>query len=158
MTTVTLAAATGVNRFIAASGAVYYVDASGNITIPSDDVPAALQAGFLTPASGNLDGATIEDSTIGADAADTIGFYGATKIAQPASASQAAFTPSTLTAIAATVFSTAAAGVWGFSSSTVAKSYRTQVNKLIVDLPKVETLLIQMRADIVELGLLKGAA
>lgn len=164
MTTVTMAAPAGVTQFIGRDGTPYTVDASGNIAIPSNDVANALAAGFLSPTSGDIDGAAITDSIVGGasslgeNATDTIGFYGATPIAQPSGASQAAFTPSTLTSIGATVFSQAFTGIWGFSSSTVAKSYRTQINKIIVDLPKVSTLLLKIRANLVSLGLAKGGA
>lgn len=158
MTTVAMVAPEGVTTFIALSGVVYEVDSDGEIDIPSNDVPGAIAAGFLPPASGNLDGATISNSTIGDDAADTIGFYGATKVAQPSGASQAAYTPSTLTAIASTTFSQAFTGMWAFASSTVAKSYRTQINKLITDVPKISTLILELRANLVTLGLVKGSA
>lgn len=93
---------------------------------------------------------------------DTLSFFGYTPVAQRASASQAAFTAQTLTAIASITLSAVGtgslAGIWGFSSSTVGKSIRTQVNKVITDQVKQNILLFRMRADLVAYGLVKGAA
>lgn len=99
---------------------------------------------------------------VGEAATDKVGFYGVTPVVQPASASQAAFTAQTYTAVGTTTFSAtgtgAFAGVWGFASSTVAASIRTQLNKVITDMAKQNTLLLQLRAELVELGAIKGAA
>ncbi|MDO8683111.1 MAG: hypothetical protein Q7N50_06485 [Armatimonadota bacterium] len=99
---------------------------------------------------------------VGEAATDKVGFYGVTPVVQPASASQAAFTAQTYTAVGATTFSAAGtaayAGVWGFASSTVALTLRTQLNKVITDMAKQNTLLLQLRAELVELGAIKGGA
>src|SRR3990167_3878356 len=99
---------------------------------------------------------------LGEAVTDKIGMYGVTPVVQPASASQAAFTAQTYTAVGTTTFSAAGtgayAGVWGFASSTVALTLRTQLNKVITDMAKQNTLLLQLRAELVELGAIKGAA
>ena len=99
---------------------------------------------------------------LGEATTDKIGFYGTTPVVQPASASQAAFTAQTYTAVGTTTFSAAGtgayAGVWGFASSTVALTLRTQLNKVITDMALQNTLLLQLRAELVELGAIKGAA
>lgn len=73
-----------------------------------------------------------EGARLGQDAADLVGFYGATPVAQPASASQAAATSTTTT-----------------TSTTTA---------LTTDLDDVRVLVNQLRAELVTLGLIKGAA
>ena len=87
-----------------------------------------------------------------------LGFYGVTPVVQPASASQAAVTITAVTAIATTVFSTAAAGVWGFQSSTAATALVTRARQMQVDVEAVGVLLNQLRAELVALGLITGAA
>ena len=99
---------------------------------------------------------------LGEATSDKVGFYGTTPVVQPASASQAAFTAQTYTAVGTTTFSQAGtgayAGVWGFASSTVALTLRTELNKVITDMALQNTLLLQLRAELVELGAIKGAA
>lgn len=114
---------------------------------------SAFTATDLT-ATGNV---ALGDAT-----SDTLGFYGHSPAAQQASASQAAYTGQTFTAVATTVFSAvgtgALSGIWGFASSTVAKTLKPQINKLITDVGKVNTLLLEIRTNLVALGLIKGAA
>lgn len=66
----------------------------------------------------------------------TLGFFGATPTAQLASSSQAATASTAAVSVSATQ--------WGFSTSTQADAVITLVNRL--------------RADLVTLGLIKGAA
>lgn len=71
---------------------------------------------------------------IGASATlDYVGFFGATPVVQPTSASQAAVTTTASTTTTP----------WGFSTSTQADAIVTLVNKI--------------RADLVTLGLIKGS-
>lgn len=86
------------------------------------------------------------------------GFYGETPVVQPASASQAAVTITAVTAIATTVFSTAAAGVYGFQSSTAATALVTRARQMQVDVEAMGVLLNQIRAELVDLGLISGGA
>ena len=139
----------------AAFGSAWHVNAEAIYALLASD-GSGVGAGSFSDlsATGNV--------TLGNAVSDTIGLYGMTPTAQRASASQAAFTAQTYTAIATIAVSAvgtgALAGVWGFQSSTVAKSIRTQVNKIIVDSVKQNTLLLRMRADAIAIGAIKGAA
>lgn len=90
------------------------------------------------------------------------------------------------TAIAATTFSEAKTGMWAFASSTVAKTFQARINQVVVDLATIKarvdqgkvdlatvkarvdqakvdiaaitTLDNQIRANLVTLGIIKGAA
>ena len=86
------------------------------------------------------------------------GFFGASPVAQPASASQAAVTVTAVTAIATTVFSTAASGVYGFQSSTAATALVTRSRQMQVDIEAIGVLLNQLRSELVDLGLISGGA
>jgi hypothetical protein len=95
----------------------------------------------------------------GDDAAVTIGFYGATPVAQPASASQAAYTITAVTAIGTTTLSAAnTSAVFAFASSTAGNALVTRVDQMQVDMVAVGVLLNQIRSELVTLGLLKGSA
>lgn len=74
--------------------------------------------------------------TLQGTASSRIGFFGAATGAQPASASQAA--------VASTAAASVSATQWGYSTSTQANAIVTLVN--------------QLRADLVTLGLIKGSA
>lgn len=103
--------------------------------------------------------ATLKEIAVELGAA--LGFYGATPVAQPSGASQAAVTVTAVTALATTVFSAAMTGMWAFSSSTVAKTFQPRINQLIVDVAALKTLLNKVRAGLVPttgVGLLKGGA
>lgn len=91
-------------------------------------------------------------------ATDYLGFYGATPIVQPASANQAAVTVTLVTALATTVFSEAKTGMWAFGSSTAAQLFRTRINQAKVDIGAINVELTAIRAALVSLGLIKGAA
>lgn len=134
----------------AAFGQAWHVNSEAILALLASDGTAS--AGVFT------DLTSTGNTRLGNAVTDTIGLYGVTPVAQRAGASQAAYTASTLTALGTIAFSTAAAGVWGFQSSTAAKTIRTQLNKVITDLPKASTLLIRLRADLVALGAIKGAA
>lgn len=95
---------------------------------------------------------------LGEATTDKVALYGVTPVTQPLGASQAAFTPATYTAVITTTFSAAFTGMWAFASSTVAQSIRTQLNKVIVDMAKQNTLLLKLRTDLLALGAIKGAA
>jgi len=86
------------------------------------------------------------------------GFYGTTPIVQPSGAAQAATTATMVTALATTVFSEAKTGMWAFSSSTVAKLYRTRINQAVVDVVALATECNAIRTALVNLGLIKGSA
>lgn len=86
-----------------------------------------------TVSSLTVTGATVLQGNVdvGNDAADTIGFFGATKVAQPADAAQAAVT------------------------ITDVSSVNTDVD---TNLDNLATLVNQLRADLISLGLIKGSA
>lgn len=124
---------------------------SADVTI-SDDVVItdALTVSGASTLNGNL--------VLGNATTDTIGFYGTTPTAQLASASQAVVTPTAVTAIVTTVLSQANTGMWAFSSSTIAQTWRTRINQAVVDIAALGVLTNQLRAELVALGLIKGAA
>lgn len=78
----------------------------------------------------NPDGTTLGQST-----SDAVGFYGVTPVAQPTSSNEAAVTTSASVSISATQ--------WGFATSTQATALVTLVN--------------QLRADLVTVGIIKGS-
>jgi len=87
------------------------------------------------------------------------GFYGATPVVQPTSASQAVYTVTAVTALATAAMSAANTSVvFGFGSSTVATAYVTRVQQMQVDVEGLGVLLGQIRAELVTLGLISGAA
>lgn len=90
--------------------------------------------GGTTAAAGTFTDLTSTGNTnIGNAATDTIGFYGITAVAQPASATQAALT-----------LTTATSGGFGFATSAAFNAFSAQLENI--------------RASLVLLGLLKGAA
>lgn len=106
----------------------------------------ALQDGTMsgyTITGGTISGAaaTVGNLTatgnvaLGDASTDTIGFYGATPSTQPTSSNEAA--------VAATASVSISATQWGFSTSTQANAVITLVN--------------QLRADLVTLGIIKGS-
>ena len=112
---------------------------------------SGLTAAFAdVTASGNF--------AIGDAVTDTIGFYGVTKVAQAASSAQAQVTKTAVTALATTTLSAAATGMWAFASSTVAQTWRTRINQCVVDIAALTTLVNRLRADLVSIGIIKGAA
>lgn len=71
----------------------------------------------------------------GGDAAATLGFYGATPVAQPAATNQAAIASTAAVSISATQ--------WGFATSTQATG--------------IVTLLAEIRTALVNTGIIKGS-
>lgn len=97
------------------------------------------------PTVQNLTDNRPDGAQIGASAtADKLGFWGATPVVQPTSASQAAVATSTITTAATTT------SPWGFATSTQADSLTAQVVLL-------RTLVNQIRSDLVTIGILKGS-
>lgn len=99
----------------------------------------------------------ISPALIGTAATDKVGFYGTTPATQPTSANQAAVTVTAVTALATTVFSAVDTGKWGFSSSTVAKTFQPRINQCVVDIGAINTELTAIRSALVALGLIKGS-
>ena len=61
-----------------------------------------------------------------------VAFYGSTPVAITAGTA--------LTALATTTLSEAKTGMWAFASSTVAKTWRTRINQLVVDIGVLKTM------------------
>jgi hypothetical protein len=80
-------------------------------------------------------GAAIRTYVLGTVSTETLGFFGATSVAQPTSSNQAAATNSNAVSVSATQ--------WAYATSTQANSIVTLVN--------------QIRSDLVTLGLIKGS-
>lgn len=91
---------------------------------------STIASGTTFTVAGTLD--VTGNAKIGSAAGDTVGFYGATAVTQPASASQAAVTATTTTVATTTALET--------------------------DLDAVRVLANQLRSELVTLGLIKGAA
>lgn len=136
-----------------------------------------LGTGALTCGVANIGGlTTIADAQnvavgattgtkIGTATTQKLGFWNATPVAQPASASQAAapaLTAQTLTDSTTGTPSTTIADVGAsFSQSglnNINASMVAQINNLRTDLAAVRTLVNQLRADLVAAGLIKGSA
>ena len=76
---------------------------------------------------------------------DLISFYGVTPIVQPASASQALVTVSTITTASTST------SPYGFADTT-------QFTNALATVVNCRTLVNQLRTDLIALGLIKGAA
>ena len=96
-----------------------------------------------------------DGTLMGRSATDKIAFYGATTAVQPSTASQDAVVATAITATNTTVAITTAAH--GFADGTQADALIVRVAQMQVDVAAVIVLANQMRADMVTLGLLKGA-
>lgn len=83
------------------------------------------------------------DVQIGDAATDTIGFYGATPVVQPAATAQSAVATTAITALVTT---------------PTATDIAVAVNSLITRQAALTALANQIRSDLVTLGLSKGAA
>ena len=93
---------------------------------------------------------------IGDAATDTVGFYGATPVAQPAAAAQSTVATTAIT----TAVSTAATSTspYGFATAAQADAIVAAVNSLISRQSAVVTLVNRIQVDLVALGLIKGSA
>lgn len=106
-----------------------------------------------------IDNAGTDGACLGQSASKKVAFYGATPVVQPSSASQAAYTITATTALAtATISQVGTSGKWAFASSTVALAYVARIKQMQVDVEGVGVLLNKIRANMVTLGLIKGAA
>lgn len=94
-------------------------------------------------------------AAIGGTSADTTGLFGATPVAQPAATNQAAVTTTAITAVTTTASSTASPV--GFTTTAQADALVAAVNALITRAALMNTLLNQLRSDLVTLGGIKGS-
>lgn len=97
---------------------------------------------------------TTTGTKIGTAVGQKLGFYNATPVVQPASANQATIGAPTYAAPDAGTVD----GTYGAEEQAVIESLRTQLIALAADVATHRTLLNQVRADLVTLGILKGAA
>lgn len=86
-----------------------------------------------------------DGSSFGSSTSELISFYGVTPVSQRAGAAQAAVAVSTITTAATTTTP------WGFATSTQADAVAATVASLV-------TLANELRAGLVALGAVKGAA
>ena len=86
-----------------------------------------------------------------------VGFYGVATVTQPASGSQAAVVVTAITAMATTAADTAS-GSFKYVNATQADAIPLLLNQCVVDIGAMNTLLTQLRAEMVTLGLISGAA
>jgi len=93
-------------------------------------------------------------STIGDAITDVIGFYGVTPVAQIAAAAQGTVATTAIT----TAVSTSVSGTIGFTSTAQGDAVVAAVNSLIARVDANVTLTNRIRADLVTLGIIKGAA
>ena len=120
-----------------------------------------VEIGATTPAAGTFTNLTTTGSTnkIGNAATDTIGFYGITPVAQRAGAAQDAVSTSTITNVSATGIAASAGGAaFAFVSST---QFNTVIDALSMLVPRVSTLITltnELRAALVAIGVITGAA
>ncbi len=87
---------------------------------------------------------------------DPIGFYGTTPAVQPSGAGQAAVTTAAITAVATTGSTTTTPA--GYATLAQADAIVAAINLLITRAGALTTLVNQIRADNVTLGIQKGAA
>jgi hypothetical protein len=94
--------------------------------------------------------------SIGSTGTDTVGFYGATPVVQPAAAAQSVVPTTAIT----TAVSTGATSTtpYGFATAAQGDAVVAAVNSLIARQAAVVTLLNRIRLDLVALGILKGSA
>lgn len=92
---------------------------------------------------------------IGTAADQKVGLFGATPVVQPASANQAAITPTIGGALATTAATTSTP--YGFSQAQ-ADGLIARVNQLLADVAALTTLCHAQRTALVALGAIKGAA
>jgi len=116
---------------------------SGLDNVKSSDVTIADDV-TITDAL-TVTGATVLNGTVavGNATSDTIGFYGVTKVNQPAASGEAALTVTAVTAVTATF---------------VTATWRARINQIVTDLGNLQTKYNQVRGDLVSVGLIKGAA
>lgn len=86
----------------------------------------------------NDDGASVGQAT-----SDKISFYGVTPVIQPAATAQSTVATTALTAI---------------TSTTLTATDLTNLNAAITRVGALTTLLVQLRADLISLGAIKGSA
>lgn len=97
-----------------------------------------------------------DGTTLGASTSEKISFYGVTPVAQLSATAQSAVATTAIT----TVVTTAATSTspYGFATAAQADAIVAAVNSLISRGSANTTLVNQIRADLVTVGLIKGSA
>lgn len=113
---------------------------------------AAVNAGGGSGSFTNL--SVSGNSALGDAITDLIGLYGATPVAQQASAAQAAVATGAITPVVTTA---AALSSYGFTQAQ-ADSIPVAINSIITRQALIITLVNELRLDLVTLGAIKGAA
>lgn len=130
------------------------VTASKALVVGSSKQIGSLGTVTLADAANVVVNATT-GTKIGTATSQKLGFFNATPIIQPASANQAAVTTTVGSAVAAT--GSTQTTPYGYAQAQ-ADAIVSNVNALRVDLLAMNTLLTQVRADLVALGFEKGSA
>lgn len=133
-------------------------------TLPNlPDAPADAAEGellYVRPTSGAPNAkrsfGSLWRNVLGRSAAAQRAFFGATPVAQPASANQAAVTATVGAAVATT--SATNATPYGFTTAAQANDLVARTNQLRADVLALTTLCNEQRAALVSLGLIKGSA
>lgn len=115
---------------------------------------AALNAGGGGGTFVNLE--ATGDVALGTDETSEFGLYGATPVAQPADADQAAVDTTPITPLVTTAATQTTP--WGFASQAQADAIATQVNLLITQGAALVALANAIRDALVIIGEIKGAA
>ena len=112
---------------------IYSIDAETSTTVSANDTFAMYKTS--TGRTMKAHASAIRTYVLGADSAQTLGFYGATATSRLSSSSQAAVDSTAAVSVSATQ--------WGFGTSAQADGIIRLVNRL--------------RADLVTLGLINGS-
>jgi len=115
-----------------------------------------------------------DGAQMGKSATELIAFYGATPVAQPSSASQAAVTQTSANTTATAAYSAHASGAVAVTSNAATDldttaaalaalrdevaAYELEISNLVVDVAALTTLANQLRSELVTLGLISGGA
>lgn len=97
-----------------------------------------------------------DGALLGATATDKVGFHGAVPTAQRAGADQAAVTTTAITSVTTTAATSTTP--YGFATAAQADAIVTDVNLLITRVAALVTQGNELRAALVEKGVIKGSA
>ena len=113
----------------------------------------------VASSKADIDEGTITGiTTFNTAAAATVGFYGVTAVAQRAGSAQTAVSNSTMTNVSATGVDASVAGAFGFVSSTQINTVIDALSMLVPRVSSLITLTNELRAALVALGVITGAA
>lgn len=113
-------------------------------------------AGITLDDGANIAANTTTGSEIATAVGQKLGFWGTTPVVQPSGADQAAVALTTSAAVATNAAT--ASSPYGYDSNTQADALVANVNSLYVDVQALNTLVNQLRSDLVTIGIIKGSA